>query len=286
MVVDRELRYQHAADMRADLKRLKRETESRQGTPASSGTVAAAHDTGSQTVTPQPGLASSSVSAVAPAPSSSAAVKVAEVPMARGRKLWKILGPAAVVVVAAVVAGWLYFRSRPAAPLTEKDTIVLADFDNSTGDPVFDGALKQALAVQLGQSPFLNILSDRKVAETLRLMGRPASERITRDVAGELCARTGSKAVLAGSISKLGNEYVVGIDAVGCRSGDTLAKEQEGTASKEEVLKALSKAASLRGKLGESLASVQKFDVPIEATTTSLEALKAYTMGNREHKRT
>ena len=119
-----------------------------------------------------------------------------------------------------------------------------------------------------------------KVAETLRLMGRPTSERITRDVASELCTRTGSKAVLVGSISKLGNEYVVGIDAVGCSSGDTLAEEQEGAASKEEVLKALSKAAaSLRGKLGESLASVQKFDVPIEATTTSLEALKAFSMG-------
>ncbi len=157
---------------------------------------------------------------------------------------------------------------------------MLADFENSTGDPVFDDALKQALAVQLGQSPFLNILSDRKVAETLRLMGRPSNERITRDVAAELCVRTGSKAILLGSISKLGDQYVVGIDAVGCSNGDTLAKEQVQAASKQDVLKALGQAtATLRSKLGESLASIQKFDVPVEATTTSLEALKAFSMG-------
>jgi tetratricopeptide (TPR) repeat protein len=207
-------------------------------------------------------------------------VRVAEVPVSGGKKLGKILVPAAVVVFVALVAGGLYIRSRPTATLTEMDTIVLADFDNTTGDPVFDGALKQALAVQLGQSPLLNILSDRKVSETLRLMGRPSNERVTRDVAGELCMRTGSKAILLGSISKLGGQYVIGIDAVGCSSGDSLAKEQEEAATKEDVLKALSTAAaSLRGKLGESLASIQKFDVPVEATTTSLEALKAYSMG-------
>jgi tetratricopeptide (TPR) repeat protein len=145
--------------------------------------------------------------------------------------------------------------------------------------------LKQALAVQLGQSPFLNILSDRKVEETLHLMGRPSNERISRDVAGELCVRTGSKAILLGSISNLGGQYVVGIDAVGCSSGDTLAKEQEEAATKQEVLKALGAAATtLRGKLGESLASVQRFDVPVEATTTSLEALKALSMGITTHR--
>jgi eukaryotic-like serine/threonine-protein kinase len=183
-------------------------------------------------------------------------------------------------VLVALVAGGLYYRSRPATPLTEKDTIVLADFDNTTGDVVFDGALKQALAVQLGQSPFLNILSDRKVGETLRLMGRQASDRITQDVAKELCVRTGSKAFLSGSISNLGGQYVIGVDAIGCSSGDTLAKEQEEAATKQDVLKALAKAAaSLRGRLGESLASIQKFDVPVEATTSSLEALKAFSMG-------
>jgi serine/threonine protein kinase/tetratricopeptide (TPR) repeat protein len=275
---DRELRYQHASDMRADLKRLKRETESRHGVPASSGSVAVAQETGSQ-VAQQPSPASGSSPALAPSPSSSA-VKVAEVPAAGGRKLWKALVPTAVVVVAALIAGGLYFRSRPTTPLTEKDTIVLADFDNTTGDAVFDGALKQALAVQLGQSPFLNILSDRKVEDTIHLMGRASNERITRDTARELCIRTGSKAFIVASISKLGDQYVVGVDAVGCSSGDTLAKEQEEAATKGDVLKALGKAAaSLRGKLGESLATIQKFDVPVEATTPSLEALKALSMG-------
>ena len=272
---DRDLRYQGAAEMRTDLKRLKRETESRPGVPSSSGTVAAAQDTGSQTVVQQPMPSSGSV----PATASSAAMRVAEVPVAGGKNLWRIVVPTAVVVAALVAVG-LYFRSRPAAPLTEKDTIVLADFDNTTGDPVFDDALKQALTVQLAQSPFLNILSERKMEETLRLMGRPVTDRITRDVARELCVRTGSKAILLGSISNLGGQYVVGINAVGCSSGDTLATEQEEAATKPDVLKALSKAAaSLRGHLGESLASVQKFDVPVEATTPSLEALKAYSMG-------
>src|SRR5208282_2521362 len=167
-----------------------------------------------------------------------------------------------------------------ATPLTAKDTVVLADFDNKTGDSVFDDALKQALAVNLEQSPFLNILSDRKVEETLHLMGRASNERVTRDIARELCIRTGSKALLLGSISNLGGQYVIGVDAVSCSSGDTLAKEQEEAATKQEVLNALGKAASsLRGKLGESLATIQKFDVPVEATTPSLEALKAFSMG-------
>jgi tetratricopeptide (TPR) repeat protein len=167
-----------------------------------------------------------------------------------------------------------------AAPLTEKDTVVLTDFSNTTGDPVFDGTLKQALAVDLEQSPFLNILSDRKIGATLKLMGRPPTEHVTADLAKELCLRTGSKAILAGSVSSLGSQYVIGLEAAACTTGDTLAKEQAEAASKEGVLKALSTAAtSLRARLGESLASVQKFDVPVEATTPSLEALKAYSMG-------
>jgi tetratricopeptide (TPR) repeat protein/predicted Ser/Thr protein kinase len=275
---DRNLRYQSARDMRVELQRLKRDTETGRVGVASSGAVPVAQESGSQAAAQQTGPASGSAPAVAPSPSSSA-LKVVEVPVA-GRKLWKIVIPAAVLVLVALVAGGLYYRSRPATPLTEKDTIVLADFDNTTGDVVFDGALKQALAVQLGQSPFLNILSDRKVGETLRLMGRQASDRITQDVAKELCVRTGSKAFLSGSISNLGGQYVIGVDAIGCSSGDTLAKEQEEAATKQDVLKALAKAAaSLRGRLGESLASIQKFDVPVEATTSSLEALKAFSMG-------
>ena len=163
---------------------------------------------------------------------------------------------------------------------SRRKTVVLADFDNKTGDTVFDDALKQALGVELEQSPFLNVLSDRKVSETLRMMGRPTTERITVDVGRELCLRTGSKALLGGEISSLGSHYLIAVNAAACTSGDTLAKEQVEAASKEDVLKALSRAAtSIRTKLGESLPSVQKFDVPIEATTSSLEALKNYSMG-------
>jgi serine/threonine protein kinase/Flp pilus assembly protein TadD len=276
---DRELRYQGAAEVRADLKRLKRETESGRPGVASSGTMPVAQATSSQPMAQPTAPASGSTPAVARS-SSSAALKTAEVPVAGGRRLWKIFIPTVVVVVAALIAGGFYFHSRPAAKLTEKDPIVLADFENRTGDAVFDGALKQALAVQLGQSPFLNLISDRKVEETLRLMGRPTSEKITRDVAHELCVRTGSKAFLVGSISKLGDHYLVGVDAIGCNIGDTLANEQEEASTKDDVLKALGKSASnLRTKLGESLSTVQKFDVPVEATTSSLEALKAFSMG-------
>jgi eukaryotic-like serine/threonine-protein kinase len=276
---DRELRYQGAKEMRAELLRLKRDTETGRVGAASSVTVVG-QDSGSQVAAPQPGPTSGSAPAVAPS-SSSVKVDVTEVAVAGRNTLWKVLVPAAVVLVAAlIVGGSLYYRSRSSKQLTEKDTIVLADFENKTGDAVFDDALKQALAVQLGQSPFLNILSDRKVEETLHLMGRAPNERVTRDIARELCIRTGSKAFLVGSISNLGGQYVIGVDAVGCSSGDTLAKEQEEAATKQDVLKTLGKAASsLRARLGESLATVQKFDVPVEATTASLEALKAFSMG-------
>src|SRR5712692_8223995 len=277
---DRNLRYQVAAEMRADLQRLKRDTDTGRVGVASSGSVAVAQDSGSQRVAQPPVPSSSSVTAVAPSPSS-AAWKVAEAPVVAGKKLWKILVPAAALLVAALIAVSLYLlRSRSAKPLTEKDTIVLADFANTTGDAVFDDALKQALAVDLEQSPFLNVLSDRKMGETLRLMGRPTNDRVTREVAQEICLRTGSKALLAGSISRLGSQYMVGLQAVNCGNGDTLAKEQAEASSKEEVVKALGNvASSLRTRLGESLASVQKFNVPIEAKTSSLEALKSFSMG-------
>jgi eukaryotic-like serine/threonine-protein kinase len=280
---DRELRYQVAAEMRADLKRLKRETESRHGVPASSGSVAVAQESGSPVAQPA-SPASGSSPALAPSPSSSA-VKVAEVPVA-GRKLWKLLVPAAVILVAVAIAGAFYFRShstKPATALTEKDTIVLADFANSTGDAVFDDTLKQALSVALNQSPFLNVLSENKAAATLQMMSRPASTRLTPELARELCQRAGSKAYIAGSIASLGSQYVLGLKAVNCQSGDPLAEEQVTAASKEKVLDTLGEAASnLRGKLGESLATVQKFDVPLaEATTSSLEALKAYSLGRK-----
>ena len=184
------------------------------------------------------------------------------------------------ILVATLVGTSHFLFQRPNPNLTDKDTVVLTDFTNTTGDPVFDETLKQALAVQLGQSPFLNIISEQKLAEALRLMGRQPSDRVSGEVARQLCVRTGSKAIVSGSISNLGDEYVVALSAVGCTSGDTLAQEQQEAGTKQEVLKALGKAASsLRGKLGESLASIQKFDVPLEATTASLEALKAFSMG-------
>jgi len=208
-------------------------------------------------------------------------VKVAGVSLAARRNRWKILVPAAVLIVAGLVAGGLYFRSRSATTLTEKDTIVLADFANTTGDTVFDETLKQGLSVELSQSPFLNILTDRRVSETLKLMGHAPGDGLTQEVTREICVRTNSKVMLAGSISSLGSQYVIGLKAVNCNSGDALAQEQLQAAAKEEVLKALDKAAAnIRSTLGESLVSVQKFATPVEeATTSSLEALKAYSVG-------
>ncbi|MFZ0291040.1 MAG: protein kinase [Candidatus Sulfotelmatobacter sp.] len=242
---DRELRYQHASEMRSELLRLKRDSESGYRSAASSGTAA-----------------------------------VAEAPAARVAKVWKIAVP--VLVIALLVVGGLYSRSHRPKPLTDKDTIVLADFTNSTGDPVFDDALKTALNVSLRQSPFLNVLSDDEVAKTLKLMTRPADTKLTPELARELCQRSGSKAYIAGSIASLGSQYVLGLKAVNCQSGDPLAEEQVTAASKEKVLDTLSEAASkIRGELGESLATVQKFDVPLAATTSSLEALKAYSLGRK-----
>jgi eukaryotic-like serine/threonine-protein kinase len=202
-----------------------------------------------------------------------------EVSAGRAPKLWKIAVP--VLLVAFFVAGGLYYRSHQKQRLTEKDTIVTADFANSTGDAIFDDTLKTGLSISLRQSPFLNLLPDGQVAKTLKLMTRPSGTKLTPEVTRELCQRAGSKAYLAGSIDSLGNEYVLGLKAVNCLNGDTLAEEQVTAASKEKVLDALGEAASkLRGELGESLATVQKFDVPLaQGTTSSLEALQAYTLG-------
>jgi len=181
-----------------------------------------------------------------------------------------------------IVAVGLYYRSRQSRQLTEKDNVVLADFDNKTGDGVFDETLRQALAVELSQSPFLNVISDRRVHSTLQMMGRPTNERMTAEVAREVCVRTGSTARLAGLISSLGSHYIIELDAVACSTGDTLARDQAEANSKEDVLRALTRASSsLRTKLGESLSSVQKYDAPIEASTSSLEALRSFSMGRK-----
>jgi eukaryotic-like serine/threonine-protein kinase len=203
-------------------------------------------------------------------------------PVPQKKKFWMVIVSAAFLFTVALEVGSLYYRAHPSGPLTEKDTILLGDFDNKTGEPVFDDALKQALAVELAQSPFLNILSDREVSDTLRMMGRPANERITADVGREVCLRTNSKALLGGTISTMGSEYLIELLAVVCNTGETLAREQVEASSKEQVLKSLSRASfNLRTKLGESLPSVQKFEIPVAATTSSLEALKSYAVGCR-----
>src|SRR6202158_1911973 len=194
-------------------------------------------------------------------------------------RAWKIV--VAVLAVAALVAGGLFLCARHAQRLTEKDTIVLADFANSTGDPVFDDALKQGLRVQLEQSPFLNIVSDQRVNEELQLMGRPKNERLSPDLGREVCQRIASKAILTGSISRLGAHYALGMNALNCQTGDSLGSEQVEADSQEHVLKALGESATkMRRNLGESLKSIQRFDAPLEQVTTpSLQALRTYSLG-------
>jgi len=257
---DRELRYQHASDLRTDLQLLKRETET--GQPAvvrqATGSAAAVPTVASATVRPHSG-----------------SVVAAKLPY------FKWVG---VVVVGAGLAltGWLYFARRGGA-LTNKDTIVLSDFDNKTGDAVFDDTLRQGLSVQLEQSPFLYLVSEGKITQNLKLMGRPAGDRLTPEVTREVCQRAGSKAMVTGSIAGLGSQYVLGLKAVNCQSGDLLAQAQEVAADKEAVLKALDAAAvSLRSKLGESLSTVHEYATPLaDATTSSLEALKAFSLARK-----
>jgi serine/threonine protein kinase/tetratricopeptide (TPR) repeat protein len=306
---DRELRYQSARDIRSELLRLKRDTDT--GRVPAAGSIPVAHETVcSSAVAPAPGPAPSGSAPVAvasgsgpsvsapsgsvPVPSalsqtsavlpSSSSVGAVAKPAGAERNLWKIIVPTTAVLLAALTAGGLYYRSHRAKPLTDKDTIVLADFANSTGDPVFDDTLKTALSVSLNQSPFLNVLSDNKVAATLRLMKRPPDTKLTPDVARELCQRVSSKAYISGSIVNVGSKYVLALRVVNCQSGDLLAQEQATAMAKEKVLDALGESASkLRSQLGESQASVQKFDVPLyQATTSSLEALQAYNRGRAQ----
>jgi serine/threonine protein kinase/tetratricopeptide (TPR) repeat protein len=281
---DRDLRYQVASEMRGDLKRLKRETDSGRSssvsvpTPSGATSVDSTPSAPSAVAAPPPSASTRQSASAISGPASAAAVLVSA---PTSRKRWYIAA-AALLAVAITVGGFFY--TRRARALTEKDSILLTDFVNTTDDPVFDGTLKQALAVQLEQSPYLNVFPQERVRNTLRFMGRSPDERLTPDLARDVCQREGIKAVLNGTISNIGSQYVVDVNAINCQSGDSLAREQVQADKKEQVLAAVGKAASnLRGKLGESLASVQKFDAPVEeATTSSLEALKAFSLGEAE----
>jgi len=318
---DRNLRYQHASDMRADLQRLKRDTDTGRAIAASSDKVPVAQEphtnptahTGAgsdsrvaargssapnssgasafsvpasagHTASAQGSRESSSESA---AVSGLASVSAVQSSGASVRNRWKMIVPVGVVLLAALIGGGWYLRSHASAKLTEKDSVLLADFVNTTGDSVFDGTLKQALAVQLEQSPYLNIFPESRIHEALRFMGRSTDERVSSDVAREICLREGVKAMLAGSISSLGTHYVVTLEAINAQNGDSLAREQIEAENKEQVLKSLDRAASsLREKMGESIGSVQKFATPLEAaTTSSLEALQAFSLGQAEHQK-
>jgi tetratricopeptide (TPR) repeat protein len=252
---DRDRRYSSAAAVRADLLALRRVTESGQTT----------------------------VSVAVPAAVIAAAAAAASARKSDSGLGWKAaaIGAAALVAVLAI-GGWLY-NTRRAHALTQADTVVLASFTNQTGDPVFDETLRQGLAAQLQQSPFLSLISEQRIQQELRLMGVPPDTKLTSKMAGDLCQRLGSKVYLGGSISNIGNQYVVGVSAVNCQTGDSVAQEQVTANGKEAVLGALGTASTkLREQLGESLKTIQKLDTPIEqATTPSLEALQAYSLGRR-----
>jgi eukaryotic-like serine/threonine-protein kinase len=272
---DRELRYQSAREMRSDLQRLKRDSESGRYPATNSATEKAAQE--QEREREQKKISTHDVGTAAHG--SVRGTNSSGLPRAQ-------LGyMAAAGIVIALIAGGVYYRSHLPIPLTgkDKDTLVLADFANATGDPVFNGTLRQGLAAQLEQSPFFSLVSDQRIAQTLELMSQPKQARLTPELAREVCQRTAGSASIEGSISSLGSQYVLGLKAVNCRTGDMLSEEQVTANGKEQVLEALGKAATkVRAKLGESLASVQKYDAPPQnVTTSSLEALQAYTLGNQ-----
>jgi serine/threonine protein kinase/tetratricopeptide (TPR) repeat protein len=287
---DRELRYQHAADMRADLKRVRRELESGRTPikeiegPATAASVGSGSGTGKVAVGAAAAASGSMPMAPVSGSASAPAPGPAPVPMSQPwPKWWLYAGVAALVCVLGGIGVVLY--NHRAHPITEKDLILVTDFANTTGDPVFDGTLKKALAVDLQQSPFLNVVPDQQVQKTLKFMGRGADEPITSAIGHEICQRDGIKAMLTGSIALVGNDYLITLEAINISTGDSLAQAQRQATGKDAVLGALGTAATtLRQRLGESLASVQQFDKPLDqATTSSLEALKAYTLGDALH---
>ncbi len=290
---DPRMRYQSTAEIRTDLLRMKRDHDSSSRAipmeiePLPAAQSGAVREAASQ---PTPRSTPAVPAAASPAPGSASGISAAASPttipasgstaaVATSRR-WPVLAGAILSVVALSVIAVFYFTHR-APKLTEKDSIVLAEFTNTTGDPVFDGTLRQGLASQLAQSPFLNILSDEQIQQTLRYMSQPPTARLTNDLARQVCQRTQSAAVLDGSIAQIGSTYNLVLNAVNCATGEMLATAQAEASDKNQVLGALGKVASdIRSKLGESLGSIQKFNTPIEkATTSSLEALKAYSGG-------
>jgi serine/threonine protein kinase/Flp pilus assembly protein TadD len=267
---DRELRYQHASDMRAELQRLKRDADSGR----SAAVTPAAEEPEPETNAPVATKSSSRKQKAAASASRSALIEVPR------KTPWKIVVPAAALFIA-LLAGGLYWQSHHSTKLTEKDTIVLADFTNTTGDAVFDGTLRQGLSVQLEQSPFLSLVSEEGIHQTLRMMGHSADARLTPEIAREVCQRTSSAATPEGSIALVGAQYYLILRAVNCANGDLLASTEAQANDKSHALDALGKVASaMRSKLGESLGTVQKYNTPLEqATTPSLEALQAYSLG-------
>ena len=278
---DREERYQVVKDLALDLKKLKRHMEFELDLERTVPPEDASHAISTISGSTQTKASTAQTDAPAVVHTTSSAEYI--VSQIKTHKKAAVLIAAAVVL--AVTAAILFYF-KPASALTDKDTILLADFVNTTADTVFDGTLKQGLAVQLAQSPFLNVFPDARVRQTLRLMGRSPDDRVTKEVAREICQRQGLKAFLAGSITNLGTSYVITLEAINGQSGEEIAREQVEAESKEQVLKALTQAASkLRQKLGESLSSIQKFDARLEVTTSSLEALKAYSLGYEQSSR-
>jgi len=275
---DLSLRYQHASEMRADLQRLKRDSDSGHRAAPSTDLVSRSP------ATPGPATQDTPVPGASPAHVSASDTTITRLPSSVRAPALRRLKPLIIVfllLLAAVAVGWYWNLRRH--PLTAKDTIVLSDFLNTTGEPVFNETLKQALKVQLEQSPFLNILSDHAVNQQLGYMERSKDQPFTQDIAREVCQRSGSKAVLSGSVARLGTSYVIGMNSVNCQTGDSLGNEQVEAGSREQVLSALATVVTnIRKRLGESLPSIQKYNTPVEdATTSSLEALQAYSLAIR-----
>jgi serine/threonine protein kinase/tetratricopeptide (TPR) repeat protein len=280
-----EERYQTIKELESDLRKLKQRIEFHselarsRGPEKLTGTSVMAPTEITQTSPAQPTAAdlgrTASASALTQTAASTRENIVGKI------KRHKLAFAAVALVLAAIVVGALVWSSRKPATLTDRDTILLADFQNVTGDPVFDGTLRQALAVQLGQSPFLDVFSEERVREALRLMGRSPDTRVSREIGREMCQRQGIKALLVSSIASLGNRYLITLEAINAQTGDVIASEQSQADKREQVLPVLGEAAmKLREKLGESLQSIEKFDAPIEqGTTSSLDALKAFSLG-------